>query len=282
MITVYHYFGRFGEAFCRMLDDLGVKYDVLKAPFPEDMPPLVVFDLKDNAPRFEEQFAVVSMYAQPMAKWTKFTADEIDAAQWLAIFPHRHCVEMLNFEQAFCYCCSPAPYSKDKGYQHDQEQIEDLMIASIPKRTRTVFYAADTGFGEMFVDERIPEIVAARGIAGMRFRRTLDKKGRERSAFFQVVSDNIILRERVSLGHGEAYSECPCCYSKQIVLKDEQLLHLKGKPEELPGDFCMTERIFGEGIAHPYYLVSQRFYRILKENKMLGSVRAEPVCFTGE
>ena len=42
-------------------------------------------------------------------------------------------------------------------------------------------------------------------------------------------------------------------------------------------DFYMTERIFHEGIAEPLYIISQRFYQLLKKNKFIRNIRFIPV-----
>ena len=39
----------------------------------------------------------------------------------------------------------------------------------------------------------------------------------------------------------------------------------------------MTERIFGEGFARPIYVISQKFYRLLVENKLDKNVTFFPV-----
>lgn len=279
MIKVYHYVFRAPEDFRQTLDEVGIRYYMTETPFPDGLSPLFIFDIKSNSKRFEDQYGIVSCYAKPFAVWSNYTKKEIESAAWMLFRPHRHCIDITNFEDAYFYYCPRPAYTGGSAHIHDQEQVADLRIAQIPPRTKTVFYASDTGYGEIFSDERIFDFVRQHEISGVSFRPVFTKTGKPRENFYQILSENVITRDQIARGFGEGYSECPYCYQKQIVLDDEHMLHLKMSETDLHGDFWMTESIFGEGVAHPCFLISQRFYRLLKENRMLGSVRTEPVCF---
>lgn len=281
MRTVYHYVGRYGDEFQRTLDELKIKYTVSVPPFDTDEDPILIFDLKSDAKNFEDQYANVSMCAKPLTVWSDYTKKEIESSPWVSITPCRHCVDIENYNEAMFYYCRKIGYPAQVDWIHDQEQIEDFKVSKAPKRTRTVFYSGDTGIGDVFVDERLKQMVEANGLRGVVFRRVLTKKGIERNDLFQLTSETIVPRERIALGHGERFSECSYCYSKQIILDETHPLYLKGSADDLSSDFYVTARIFGEGVAHPYYLMSKRFYQCLKNERMLYSLRAKPVCFEG-
>ena len=279
MIKIHHYFFRCPEDARKILDEAKIRYDLFIPPFPPDAPPIVTFDLKSNSKSFDEQYAAASRCARPLAVWSKYDQKEYESAAWILFRPHRHCIDVTNDEDAWFHVCARPGYTGGNAHIHDQEQIADLRIEKIPPRTKTVFYARDTGYGAIFADERVYNFAQEHGISGMNFRKVWTRTGKPRENFYQITSDNIITRDQIARGFGEDYSECPYCYKKQIVLDGEHMLHLKMSENELQGDFWMTESIFGEGIAHPCFLISQRFYRLLKENKMLNSVTLEPVCF---
>lgn len=279
MIKIYHYVFRCPEDVRQILDEAKIRYDLFTPPFPAGEPPIVIFDLKSNSKSFEHQYAAASSCARPIAVWSKYDKKEYASAAWILFRPHRHCVSITNDEDAWLYICARPGYTGGNAHVHDQEQIADLRIEKIPSRTKTVFYAADTGESAIFADERVFNFVREHDISGMNFRSVWTATGKPRENFYQITSDNIITRDQIARGFGEGYSECPYCYKKQIILDNEHMLHLKMSESELQGDFCMTESIFGEGIAHPCYLISQRLYQLLKENKMLNSVTLEPICF---
>lgn len=279
MRTVYHYFGRYSSEFRSMLDELKIRYTVSVAPGDTDEYPILSFDLKSTTKDFENQYANVSLYTKPLTVWSDYTKEEVESSPWLSIVPCRHCVDIENYDDAMFYYCRKIGYVANVDYVHDQEQIEDFRIAQIPKRTKTVFYTEGAGFGMIFTDERLKRLTEDNDIQGVVLRRVLSKRGIERENFYQLTSDHIIDRDRVALGHGERYSECSYCNSKQIILDDTHPLYLKGSESDMHGDFYVTASIFGEGIAHSYYLISNRFYQCLKKEKMLNSVRVEPVFF---
>ena len=279
MKTVYHYFGRYGEEFQKMLDEQRIRYTVSTAPFDTDEPPILSFNLESTSKNFEQQYANVSLYTKPLTIWSDYTKSEFESALWLSIIPKRHCVEITNSEEAFFYYCRKIGYIGNVDWIHDQEQISDLKITKVPNQTRTVFYNQDEGSGIIFADERLKKMITENNLQGIIFRPTLTKTGKVRPYFYQLTSENIIPREQIALGHGETYSECSYCYSKQIILDNTHPLYLKGPAENMTSDFYVTASIFGTGIAHPKYLISHRFYQCLKNEKMTYSLHIEPVFF---
>ena len=271
MKTVYHYFGRFGEAFEEILKQEGIRYTILYVP--NDTEPIYTFDLASTSKRFSAQYASISPYAKPLDVRLVSSAKETQTAQWLSIIPHRTCVDVLNYDEAMLYYCPNSGWNPI----HDQEQIGLFKIRALPKRTQAAFYTGDTGFEILFCDERVVNMVKDEAVCGVEFKPVLSKHGKAYDRIYQMSSLNVVKRSQIVLGHGEAFCECPYCGSRQIVLRNDQQLHIDRKAVEAYGDFCMTESIFGEGVAHPFYLISQRFYQLLKKNKLLSKLSVYPV-----
>ena len=275
MKTVYHYFGRYGENFKGLLESSGIKADILYSPHNPD--PIYTFDLISPSKRFEEQYATISLYAEPLAIWTKYSSKELETSQWLSLLPHRTCVDILNYDEAMLYYCTKTKYATGWNHIHNQEQIDLFRIRTLPKRTKAAFYTGDSGFEILFCDDRVYDLVQESGLKGVCFKTVLSKTGKVHDRFFQVTSNEVIKREQIVLGRGERFSECPYCGSRQIIEDNRSLLIIRKEAIDNQRDFYMTESIFGEGVAHPLYLLSNRFYKLLKENKLLFSSTVKPV-----
>ena len=70
-----------------------------------------------------------------------------------------------------------------------------------------------------------------------------------------MTSSNILKKEDIVWGYGEKIEKCPMCGKEQYV----------------------TERLFSEGFARPIYVISQKFYRLLVENKLDKNISFCPV-----
>ncbi len=275
MKTVYHYFGRFGEDFEAILKQEGIRYEIMYVP--NDPEPIFTFDLASTSKRFAEQYASIAPYAKPLDVRLVSSAKETETAPWLSIIPHRTCIDVLNYDEAMLYYCTKTKYASGCNHIHNQEQIGLFRIRALPKKTNAAFYTCDTGFEFLFCDDRVFHLVHDQALCGVEFKPVLSKRGKEYDCLYQMSSSNIVKRNQIILGHGEGFSECPYCGSKQIVLHNDQQLHIDRRAVEAGWDFCMTESIFGEGIAHPHYLISQRFYQLLKSNRLSSRLSVLPI-----
>ena len=92
-----------------------------------------------------------------------------------------------------------------------------------------------------------------------------------------MTSPNILEKECIGIGFGEKIETCPKCGKEQYAIDNAYQLHLDFSKIKEQGDLYMTERIFGYGIAYSLYLISQRFYRLLKEENLAGGITFSPV-----
>ena len=116
---------------------------------------------------------------------------------------------------------------------------------------------------------------------GLDFEKVYRKKGVYSDNTFHLKSTNIIPKESICKGEGLESSFCKFCGREQYIMKDPYQLRLKGTPDDYADDMYMTDRFWGPGIDSSKYMISQRFYRLLVENKLNGKLVVEPV-FIGE
>lgn len=207
----------------------------------------------------------------------EYTKVELEDAQLLSIRPTKQCIEIVNDETAFEYSCV---YKGSDGLERRShcKQVDVLQIRREPKLSRnTTFYSIDTGFSELFADSRVFELSQKCDIRGMKFAPVKLRNGHNSDTFFQVFSEHVFGLDDIITGNGEEIISCPLCGKHQLVIDNAYQLSLSVRAESLSEDFYMTAPVFGEGQAEPIYIISQRFYRILRENALLGNLIIAPV-----
>lgn len=144
--------------------------------------------------------------------------------------------------------------------------------------TQTAFWTEDTGLAERFADYRVYNLVKENFLNGIEFKKVMDKKGVYSETLYQMTSTNILGSECIGKGYGEEKEICHICGREQYCIDNAYQLHLDFSKIDLQSDLYMTERIFGPGISYPLYIISQRFYQLLKQNKLAGGVTFEAVA----
>lgn len=207
----------------------------------------------------------------------EFSQTELNDAKWLVMSPKRQCVDIINAEEAYNYtCCWTTSNGISKANHEEQKGL--FAIRKEPSmKTQTAFWTEDTGFAEIFTDYRVVKLVKDYSLGGVEFKSVMDKKGIRSENIFQMKSSNIIEKDSIATGYGEQKEVCPICGKEQFVIDNTYQLHLDFSKIDSRCDLYMTERIFGEGIAYPLYIISQRFYQLLKQNKLAGGIGVSPV-----
>ena len=80
---------------------------------------------------------------------------------------------------------------------------------------------------------------------------------------------------------GEKIELCLLCGREALALRSSYQMHLFRGQLDVSMDFMASEPMWGEGISHPVHIISQRFYRILLENKLTGGLRIDPIVLHG-
>lgn len=159
--------------------------------------------------------------------------------------------------------------------------IEQRQLFSIEKEpsmnSQTSFWAETTGFAELFTDYRVYDLISKNSLIGIDLKNVVLKNGSYSEKLYQVTSRNILDRQCIGIGYGEKKLHCGIFGKEQFFIDNAYQLHLDFSKIHMENDLYVTERMFGEGIAYPLYLISQRFYQLLKKHKLAGGLTFSPV-----
>ena len=114
-------------------------------------------------------------------------------------------------------------------------------------------------------------------LIGVQFKNVMLRKGMYSEKLFQLSSDKVLGKECIGIGFGEKILTCPKCGKEQYCIEDAYQLHLDFSRLREISDLYVTESVFGEGIARPLYIISQRFYQLLKEANLASRITFSPV-----
>ena len=206
-----------------------------------------------------------------------YSASEINTANWLVLTPKKQSIDIVNSEEAYEYSCEWISSMGVEKVNHKRQKDSFVVKKEPSMKTSTAFWTEDTGFAELFADYRVCEMVKDNSLRGIKFENVRNKKGICSEHLFQVKTSNIICNDHIEFGHGERKEVCHICGKEQFFIDDTYQLHLNVSELEMQDDLYVTERIWGEGIAYPLYIISQRFYQLLKQNKLLGGLNLSPV-----
>ena len=207
-----------------------------------------------------------------------YSEDEIREAALLWMTPAKQIIDIVNVDEAFSFSCEWID-SRGCGRAHHKEQVGTFKIRREPSsKLSTAIWAGTTGFAEVFADKRVLKLSEEEGLKGIQFKNVKLPGNRYSENIFQVYTENRIEQNCLMLGNGEKEIICPICGRKQYGISDAYQLHLNVDVHKHTADLYMTENVFGYGIAGPLYLVSQRFYRALRQNKLDRNISFDPVA----
>ena len=211
-------------------------------------------------------------------KIVEYSKRELEDAQLLWLFPKKQCIDIVNTHEVYRYSCR---YTNGLGVEKAAHRIQKspFKICREPSmNTKTAFWTISIGFGELFTDSRVLNLVKEANLSGIQFQNVFLKNGKPSEKLFQAVSVNVLGDDLIGKGYGERKIVCPVCGKEQYVINNAYQLHLDFTKILKESDFYMTERLFGEGQAYPLYLISQKFYKLLKDNNLLGGLTISPVA----
>ena len=272
MKRIYSFRECYSKELHEFLEKNRIKYSEKKNEFIH----LLIFSITDDAALAEAAGAYAEIGCTVDLK---YTAAELSAAPLLRIRPKKEIVDVDNANEAFTCTCRWVDSNGIERARH-RVQTASAVVKKAPPRKNAALLAPTVGNGCLFADGRIKQLAEGAGMKGIAFLNVLDKKGNAHEDLFQLSSANVIPRERVALGYGEKIEACPICQKTQILPPAGYELHLHMCAEDVSEDLYMTEDLFGEGIAEPYYLISQGFYRLLNSEGLLGDVEVLPVVLS--
>ena len=209
--------------------------------------------------------------------YIKYTEMERKSAQFLWVWPKRQSIEIVNDMEAYDYHCAGATVFGETAYKHEVQKGL-LSIAREPSpKSQNSFWTESTGFSVLFASNKVVDMLRSANFEGINIIPVLKRSGQTCETIYQIRAKNLITQECIQLGHGEIRERCPICGKEQFGFNDSFVLHLYLEKVPYQCDFYETERIFGLGIAHPLFIISQRFYCFLKENKLTGGLDIAPI-----
>lgn len=240
----------------------------------------VTFNLWSTSPNFDNDLQQLRTLAShsPIV-YTEYSDSDYNKARLLTLTPKKQCIDILN-EDAYHYSCLRTT-AYGEVVAHHEEQINLFAISREPSmKTRTAFWCEDTGFAELFTDFRVVELVKSNALNGVEFKNVILRKGSYSDKLFQMTSPNVLSRDCIRLGCGEKKEVCPVCGKEQYYIDNAYQLHLDMSKIKEASDLYVTERMWGQGLAYPLYVISQRFYQVLKQNNLIGGITLSPIVET--
>ncbi len=143
-------------------------------------------------------------------------------------------------------------------------------------------WVSETGFSPpLFCDTVTREALEEADLAGVRFLPVFDRDGAEPLPnLHQLLPEKILPREALVLpenGEDCRLKPCPLCGAPHYLLTGA--FQLKAREKYLAeGDIFATEALFGDLYARSMIIVSQTFFRLLRDKKLDKNLRFEPVA----
>lgn len=281
---------RYRERFCqeynkkleKFLIENHIRYDI--TTFLGRFPGLIIFNIYSDNPlaqKVKQQRFYKKSTINPLV-YIEFTKKECLDALWLRMAP-MHCkVEIINEDDAFAFTCRYSSTYEKGGEEldcaHHKYQISDFEVEKNFKwKGKANFWSLDTGLQELFMNLQTKTLIEEHALQGVEIRNFIQNK-QPSNEIFQLWTENVLPREAIVLGYGEKEETCPMCGKKQYVVGTDYQLHLYAKYLDIKNDIYRTHHMFGSGKAYHFYIVSNRFYRLLLDNKMTRGACFEPVA----
>ena len=271
----YCYNGKSSPTLIDWLEQNKIKYTLVGGSF---MPELVCFTILSSMPNSGMLIAQLGkMNVTQTTITAEYTPAELSKADWLVIRPKKQCIDIINRADAYSYSCR---WTTSAGLRKARHEVQKSLftIAKEPSvKTSTAFWAPDTGFSEIFTDQRIVDLAKENNLVGIDFKNVLLKNGDVSQSLYQITARHVLDRDFISFGHGEKHLTCPICGKSQYYINDAYQLHLAISKVNEENDLYITERIFGEGRAYPLYVISQRLYQMIRSHNLAGNLMISPV-----
>ena len=234
-----------------------------------------IWNTSHNAEVLMKQFEKICTRAPIVS--VEYSASELANARLLMMTPRRQNIDIVNESEAYVYSCERVDAFGITRVGH-REQCQLFVIAKEPSmKTKTAFWTESTGFSEIFTKQSVYELVNENNLSGIEFKNVMMRNGNYSANEFQLTSKNKIDAQCIAMGYGERKLHCPICGKQQFFIDNVYQLHLDFNRIKDQSDLYVTECIFGEGIPYPLYLISQLFYQLLRENKLISAVTFSPV-----
>lgn len=266
----------------KCIEELGAKRQ-------ESLAHLAQFDLWDQDPHFEEILELVEKIRQReghRAASTFFTLHyteaECEAAQFLRV---RSCcagfdsVEVPEqyelshfFEKVIVY--------KDKGYdryEHVKQKL-DTMTEKPPKWRAARQFCSDYGSNmvNLYCSDLAMRTIEKAGLTGASFRPVRNAKtGEPLPDLWQLWPQEC--EDFLAPGEFTMTRPCPVCGRTRYVPNDRGRMRVRAElvPQDL--DFMQVPSCYGADRGYPFYVISHKAYRLLRDASLDRSLIFEPL-----
>ena len=270
----YYFCQQYDLRLVQYLEKNNVKYKIVGE---HTILPMITFDICDT---FVDTKRCLKELEEMKVKlpivYVEYSKSEIENAELLVLSTQKQCINILNEQEAYDYSCKWVNAFGISKVNH-KEQKNLFKIRKEPAcNSRTAFWSEDTGKAEVFVDFRVHKLIEDNCLKGISLKNVILPSGEYSENLYQLTAENTLNRNQISMGYGERKEICSLCKKEQFFIDNVYQLHLDFSKIEKK-DFYVTERMWGEGIAYPIYIVSQKFYQLLKENKLSGNLKFSPI-----
>ncbi len=216
--------------------------------------------------------------SEPSISW-EYTEKEIESAKLLWIWPRSQSVDMDErfLDDTFEFSCEFTAIDGTPAFKH-MKQVGFIHIEREPNiKTKTAFWFESIGNAKIFTDIRVAELVKNAQLKDVELKNVYIKKDVLSKNIFQLTTSNIITENCIIFDPNEKVCKCRMCGKKQYVIHGDYQLRLDFSKIKVGSDLYITEEIFEEGFAHSLYIISQRFYQLLKQYNLHRGLIVQPV-----
>lgn len=256
----------------------------------------IAFDVEETHPQFAEIIKMISQDTWddgdlPIESngvklhFPVYSEEEYLTAKWLAV---RSSFSKVIPENADHLCIKSCIFGKDKhGYlrARHKSEVGEYIIKSPVKWRRNHFASSSTGEQRLFCDDSARNILEQSHISGIEFRPVIRKSTKQpMEDIYQLVNTYTIPDHGiVGLDYTTEYV-CPQCGMHMLCWSDDRFrfgIRAGSIPEGQ--DFCCTLPLFIGREPDKTYgaisltLISQKMYRVLKDNMLDRSLWFEPI-----
>lgn len=245
---------------------------------PAGVPKYTIFSLWSSSPSTESHIkSIEALCGYTPLTFLEFTKKDFEQAKFMVIRSKNQTIDIINGKSAYITSCEWIDLQGHIRANHICSIGTICIEKEPPIKSNTALWLHSTGFSVFFADYRVRDMVIANNLSGVEFKEIFKKDGTVSDKLYHMTTNHVVPTEVVGFGHGEKISKCPLCGKERYFGGTAYQLHLDCSKISTEIDFYRTESIWGEEITEPKYIISQRFYRLLKENGLAGKVVFEPV-----
>ena len=283
MTIQHHYYIKYTEKLLDFLDSKKIKYEFSVSAGN------ILLDICENNKHFAEFMQFIPEDAFCTKKYV-FSKKELDEAKWLTMRCTNQKFEAQSWEETFEYSCTETRTAiNHRGkpeiheYANHGKQIAPYQFTKANiKWGKSSFCGTITGGRDtIFCNDNAVSVIESNGLTGLSFAPVLQhRKNVYLENVHQLVFDNIIPDEKTQMQGLDKVWHCPHCGKKKYMYNSLSRLVID-RDALGEQDFYSTEENYhywsDETRPQALFIVSQRAYRVLKENRMTGTLEFFPL-----